>query len=225
MRLFQIKRPLIDTKCLKNKFETPLGNIFLDIEVDKSKLSNMDYSICKHYNNDVYITGWYTDRLEAELLMCKPKINLPPDLIVEDCNVGIWRLKTKGNNQSCSFIAKWEDGYKWVDGGIDSGEGLEAQTWDNENFEITLGTQDEETLISREYNKYMIPLKFDTTINKEIAVIHKLNGIVIQNFGLLPNKIHQIHFAVAWAKKEPDNVSTWYAVDLEPTEILKELIE
>ncbi|WP_204400616.1 hypothetical protein [Alkaliphilus hydrothermalis] len=215
----------MNEKKLINKIVTPLGEILLDIEFINFNISDINYSTCCNINGKGYITGWYTDVFEAELLICRPKLNLPSHMKVDDCYSAMWRLKVKENSLKCKFCTRWVGNYRWTSGSANSGEGLDAQTWENEKTIITLGTQDGEKIMSRKQKEDKMPIKFDSDIDMYSFIQYENSGLSIEIDELIPNETCQVHFAVAWANKINNDISTWLAVDLNENDIIGEIVK
>jgi hypothetical protein len=118
-----------------------------------------------------YILRWSNEDVEVELLINKPNISLPEKYSVSGCIAALWRIKAKRNLENIRFNALWKDGYKWTNQGVESGEHLDAITWDDEKTKATLGIQDGEVIASRIKNNLMMPVE----LNKNVELI----GLVV----------------------------------------------
>jgi hypothetical protein len=134
----------------------------------------------------------------------------------------VWRVKSLIDNLDCEFHAVLhpKETFK-IEGGVNSGEGLEAFTWDNKLFNLSLGTQDGATLVHRSKINDRMPNCFDAEdeMSQHNIVQYLNNGINVPIPKIMKEELCQVHFAIAWAKYN-DDYSTWFAVDLNSKSIL-----
>ena len=221
MRLFDLKDFNYCTKP-KTSIENPLGKVKFDLLLSGIKLPTFSSAFTNGKGD--YLTGWYSNSFEAELLICSPSLCLPDNMYVEGCQAAVWRIVLHDKAFACDFYANWCNGFVWTDGGPNSGENLEAQTWESEEYEVSVGTQDGEMLQARAVNNELMPVEFNSCINPLALVKCTKTGLVVPIEQVFTNQICQIHFVVAWAPKKQDDVSTWYAVDVSHRNILKCLL-
>lgn len=202
----------------KTFIETPLGNIKFDMRIDGEGLPTHSTSFSNGKGD--YLTCWYSSLYDIELLICSPKLNLPEHLQVDGCRAAIWRVVLHEKEAACNFYAKWSDGFIWTSGGANSGEHLDAQTWENDKFEVSLGTQDGEMLQARVINNELMPAKLNSLVDPLALIRYMPNGLMVPLEQIFVDNICQIHFVVSWAHRKQDDVSTWFAVDLYHKDIL-----
>lgn len=206
-----------------NNIKTPIGTIMFNLEIGQTNLKDISpYEVYKIHENS-YISCWYTDDVDVELLISPFIPDLPKHLHVDGCYLGIWRIKFKRENKGCNFHAHWMKGYKWITGGYNGGEDLEGQTWDSENLTVSLGTHDGERLLARSITNDFMPINFESNTDAYNIINHKPNGLVVQLKSIRINEICQMHFVVSWSKKKENDVSTWYAVDQSNRNLLRVL--
>ena len=228
----------------KPEIITPLGTLTFDAEFDGILLGDLKPSSQYHLEHGGNVLNWTLDDFTAELLLCRPRITLPEGMAVDDCWAAIWRLRAAMSRASMSggrpeFSCRWEPGYQWTEGGPHSGEGLDAQTWETDLAEVTVGTTDAEWLAGHAKLGFLPPrwadlLDFnysgivpDTDTGKFDPVIYLEDGFRIVLPTLEVGEMCQVQFLVAWASKasggkaeDVGNYSTWYAVDESPEKIL-----
>ncbi|WP_142289538.1 hypothetical protein [Gottfriedia luciferensis] len=162
----------------------------------------------------------------AELVIGEPDYNIPNQMDVDKVYAGVWRIKPLINNLKCIFETKLiPKNTKGLVSGPNSGEGLDAITFEYEENQMTLGTEDGLTLINRSKKNDLMANQF-SSFNHEspdaiIEYIEGYTGLSVQLDELDKNEISQIHFVVAWNKNIDENDgSTWFTVDMSGDEIL-----
>lgn len=223
--------PAADTKP---HIVTPLGTLTLDAEFDGVLLGDLKPSSCHHLQHGGYLLNWTLNDVTAELLLCRPQLRCLtawPWMIA-----GVWRLraamlKTFISGERPEFSCCWEPGYHWTEGGPNSGEGLDAQTWETDRAKVTIGTTDAEWLAGHAKRGVLPPrwadlLDFnyggivpDIDTGKFDPVVYLENGFRIVLSPLESGEMCQVQFLVAWSS-DVDNVFTWFVVDQSPEEIL-----
>jgi len=128
--------------------DTPLGRITLSASLGGWSTDAAAAEACRNERGS-RVSRWESPVGRMELLLCRPEATLPEGMAVSDCWAGLWRVSPHSDVESCEFQARWEAGYGWSGGGPDSGQGLGAQTWADDRFEVTIGTQDGETILAQ----------------------------------------------------------------------------
>jgi hypothetical protein len=209
--------------------DTPLGRITLRAALGAWSI---DAATSEAYENAVgsRVLTWDAELGRAELLLCRPALDLPEHLAVTDCWAGLWRVSPSADVDSCAFEARWEPGYRWNSGGADSGEGLDAQTWTDGVVSVSVGTQDGEVILARSQEGDGLPKTWGSAailrcINRDCAdlVRYEPTSLIVPLPRLRISEQAQIHFAIAWAPDVENDASTWYAVDLQQAQILDRL--
>jgi len=176
---------------------------------------------------DSKLLRWQAPWGEAELLLCRPAIDLPGQLAVSDAWAGLWRVALSRAIDACTFEASWSPGYGWTDGGPGGGQGLEAQTWTDGATEVSLGTESGSSILARAQEGRTLPLSWGTpqalgcsTSDCDELVRYTATGFFIALPSAPAGARAELHFAVAWSPARPDDASTWFAVDLTRKQIL-----
>jgi len=224
------------------KIVTPLGTLTLDAEFDGVLIGDLKPSAAHQLERGGYRFSWTLDGFTAELLLCRPRFSLPAGMAVDDCWAGIWRLRTSVVNERPEFSCLWEPDSLWTERtGPESGEGLDAQTWENGSVRVTVGTVDTDWL-SGHANRGLLPSRWadllgwadggigaDRDTGKIDPVVYLENGFRLVLPMLKAGEQCQVQFVAAWSGKpsgdgdantDRNAISTWFAVDRSPEEIL-----
>jgi hypothetical protein len=106
-------------------------------------------------------------------------------------------------NVRCECV--WDDSP--VAGDPESGECLDAQSWDSNGYRVTIGTEDFEALGRR--------LPFLGLTEAEYPVIYSDSGLTIVIPTVPKLTEFSLHFVIAWRSlPDPAEISTWIAVDI-----------
>ena len=128
--------------------------------------------------------------------------DLPPGMTVEKCWAAIFTL-VAGTQAPGALLRAQLLPSRSTSGCPETGEGLEAQTWEGGGHLLAVGTEDEEFLRARIGNP-----KLRAEARYEPASL----TVFLSN--LPPNTTTEVHFIVAWNHfPEPVECSCWYAVD------------
>lgn len=218
----------------KPEIVTPLGILTFGAEFDGIVIGDLKPSSAYHLEPGGYLFNWTLDGIVAELLLCRPHVSLAEGMSVTDCWAGMWRLRATtaatSSNERPEFVCRWESGYQWTEGGPNSGEGLDAQTWENAETIVTVGTADCEWLSGHAQQGILPPRwadllgwNYDGATGKIDPVTYLKDGIQVILPELNRGEMCQIHFVVAWSPSTGDeqaDISTWYAADQRPKDIL-----
>ncbi len=151
--------------------------------------------------------------VKAELEVSTP--TLPAQMEISECRVFKWKIEALEDCSELKAICQFEPNTQVV-GGPESGQWLDAQGWKNENYILSLGTDDGEYLNSKAA-KNIIPKRFTTNNPDGLRWVNYTDkGLEIEVPGLLKGEHIELRFSVAWKdnNSEEDDVSTWYAIDL-----------
>lgn len=220
MRLYQPDCKYITAENIEQGVDTPLGSVFSTIQFCGEVLIGNYAESTSFLEYGGHITAFQNSNLKAELLICRPQVQLPKGLSVEDCWAFLWRVKAKGNINALRFLVQWNGNKSWNDSDSESGEYLEAISFCDDKSKVMIGTQDGVALVSRGMMDDFIP-KFDQEVDSYSIVRYLKNGLEVPIPSLDENEICQIQFVIAWNNYSKDEVGTWYAVDLVPQSILE----
>jgi hypothetical protein len=224
--LFQVENLKPSSRDIRPVVDTPLGAICIAVEIDDRRQSRRpDFSYDLDQNRHLLI--WEDNGLHAELLLIQFRPDLPSDLQIQECWAAVWRVQASENLGRCRFVAEWEDGYTWSEGGPESGEGLDAQTWWDVANMVTVGTQDGESLLRRAREGDHLPARWSTAESLGCSdpaclslVEYGGSFLSVPLPEMRPGDLCQVHFVIAWSGVDQD-VATWFAVDQVPEVILR----
>jgi hypothetical protein len=167
---------------------------------------------------------WSNEKLQAEVLVSQAKPQVPQGMNVEGCVAAIWRVRANQDLSVFSLACTHDRETSLGPGGPCSGQGLEAQEWHHGGKVLTLGTQSLEAMIAHRRRGGRFPARLMhmnlSDLAEEDWVAYLPNGFKVQPPSLRPLEVIQVQFVAAWAPESGDDVSTWFAVDLAPSEIL-----
>lgn len=129
---------------------------------------------------------------------------LPPGMTVAACHAIVLSLPSTDNYTAVTFAASLSPTVS-VDGGAETGQGLEAQSWRGENHLLLCGTEDTEYLEARLQNQVRLT-------NNSFA--YGPNSFSLEFTRCQGRVPIELHFLVAWNElPEPQDCACWYAVD------------
>ena len=220
------------------KIVTPLGVLAFDAEFDGIVIGDLKPSFSYCLASSAYLLNWTLDDVTAELLLCRPSITLPEGMATTDCWAGLWRLYAAPaaiSGVRPEFSCRWVPGYQWTEGGPSSGEWLDAQTWENAETIVTVGTADCESLAGQAKLGLLPPRWTDLLggsyggITPDIRngridpTMYLEDGFRLVLPDLSAGETCQVQFVAAWAPNTDEagaDACTWYAVDQNPKQVL-----
>ncbi len=218
---------------------TPLGNLGFEAVIDGVDVCGLVPSAVSNTPAGGRLFHWDIDLFRAELLLTPLTPSLPEGMRVDGCWAGIWRVKAVVPAEELEFRCEWEPGHLWTKGSPDSGEWLDAQTWDDDIIQVTVGTQDALALASRAKHGDLLPPSWAEILGwsaLEANGILRIDPVIYTPRGFrlsLPQlgrrELCQVHFVAAWspapstpeeARNDSLYVSPWYAVDQTSASVL-----
>lgn len=217
MNLFTTKKEVHQIKLDSLEIKTPFGDLFFDCEFSEKSLQSIQPSMIEAIDHQTTIFSWHFDDCILEFLKLKFTPKLPPGLNVDDCMCGLWRINALQDiHDSLTFSCNLQTA---INGSPEPGEGLECQSFENGDFKLSIGTEDQEKLLNRMRLQDWFPIRFQSEKNK-IRLNCFPSGMRITLPNLLQNERAQIQFIVAWTSTKDQEVSTWYAVDQSAKKLL-----
>ena len=167
--------------------------------------------------------AWALPRCRVELALWRVVPELPEGMQIAEGWIGHWRVRLEAAGRLPRLRCSLADGDEGYEGSPENGESLDAKTWEDDRYRITIGTEDSEALASRAGET--LPSEWRTPLHAlvgarsadgwEYPVRHEPDGVAL----MLPEapgpQVCDFHHAVAWQDVGAgDETSTWYAVAL-----------
>lgn len=220
MNLFKSKSKTSQIELEPLKISTPLGDLLFNLESEKS-LQNIKISKIETVNPQTTIFSWNLKNCNIEFLKLKFIPDLPSGMYVDRCICGIWRIKALTNvEKRLTFSCTLKSDFT---GSPNTGERLECQEFENEDFILSIGSEDQECFMYRAELENWFPKRFYLE-QTEIEFEYSSSGIEVVLPNLFKDEEAQLHFIVAWSSKKNPEISTWYAVD-QPSEKLLQVAD
>lgn len=221
MKLFDfVKNELTSFSLESYKIQTSLGKVVFEMSMGDFSTRHTEPFQAYKVEPSGRILCWENELFRLELFIKPITPHLPNDMEVDSCHIGVWRIHaSKDLAYNCVFLCNWEKGYDWTNYGPNSGEHLDAQTWDDGEKYVTIGTEDGIMLSARAFKGDRMPSRFENEIADDF-VQYEPHGLSIPIPQLEAGEECQIHFVVSCGTSE---LATWYAVDFQFDEIANEL--
>jgi hypothetical protein len=217
MNLFILKNTLQPTEANALEVITPLGVLSFDCTLAKKSIQDIPPIRTEMDNSHTLISYWLFEDCVVEFLRLNFNPKIPVGMKVDQCMCGIWRVKAL-KEVSCHFSCYLATN---LEGSVETGESLNAQSFEDDHVILTIGTEDEECFKYRARSDRWFPSRLKSDIEPD-QVKYLPHGISINLPNLLGGEVLQTHFNCAWSSKDNQEISTWFAVDEDPFEILKE---
>ena len=175
--------------------------------------------------NGVILAVWDLPQARVELLRASVRPRLPAGMQLDGCEAAVWRYRARSDGLALTLRCGWDILPEGADGGPESGQALDAQTWDVGSQSVTIGTEDSEWLAQRAARGLWMPQRLESELETAdpYPVTYLSDGLQITLPDLAQGEIGQVHFVVAWAKRlHEKDASTWFAVDMPPERILEQ---
>lgn len=202
------------------KFQTPLGELFFDCELVNTSIMNVTPIKIEGINSSPIIASWSFDSCYIEFLRSAFIPKLLKGMQVDQCFCGIWRVKAF-KEMNFNFKCYLNKKNNSLQGSPEPGQGLIAQSFEDNGIKLTIGTENEEEIQNRAKINNWLPTHFQSEIESD-HIQYLLNGLKVTLPPLMKTEQAQIHFTVAWNSLRNPEVSTWYAVDQSIQTILKQ---
>lgn len=160
-------------------------------------------------SNQGRIWVWQEQKLQLELLIDQLPAKLYDPQPIESAWMAIWRLQTQDPLPYLRFDCNWQTPYTWQECQTDTGQGLFAQTWHDQTYRLSVGTEDPEGVAFRAYRNSdsNSPELFSYDLmheNKYHQIDYSDSHISIQPQNIHQQQIYQFHYLVAWSQDQND---------------------
>lgn len=231
MRLFSTDSVLLEGPGGPPVIPTPLGVVTLSCTRDHDRFTDQPavatYALPK--GGRVLVWGDASTH-SAELLLARLAPELPGGMSVLGCWGALWRIAPGAPTSSVTFEAAWQPGYSWTTCGPDSGENLVAQRYDDSRHTAHLATAESEYVGRRnnvagewpqtgEQWQDAVPPEWTSAL--EVASVRYTDGgLDVALPAAAASGPLESHFALAWQSRREDDLSSWFAADIAPADIL-----
>lgn len=158
---------------------TPLGAVRFDAVLDGESMADEAPTRMHQLVAGGRLVCWHRQEFDLELLVCRPVPSRSSQKGLTDCWAGLWRLRAQTTIASCTFTAVWEEGYTWLGGGPDTGQGLYAKTWEDGQTEVSIGTEDEQALATRSHQLSVLKILLKHGAKVNVAHQAPPGGIIL----------------------------------------------
>jgi hypothetical protein len=141
---------------------------------------------------------------------------------VDACVAGIWRIMCLSKEALPVFKVTLNSNSSLESDGIpESGEGLVSISFENPEMQLSIGTEDEDSLNSRALVKEWMPNHFSGNIFSS-SIKYLANGLEVSLPYLKVQDCIQIQFIIASSSNRNHKDSCWFAVEQSSEYIQKE---
>ena len=144
---------------------TPLGGVKVNAIVDGVSIWNKPVSAGFVLQSGASVICWQTDRVQVELLVCRPILTRYGKENCDDCVAALWRIAAHGDGVSLEFAGTWLPGHQWHDAGADTGQGVFSWLWHGDKADGAIGTEDDEWLERRAANGDWLPKRWQNRLH------------------------------------------------------------
>lgn len=152
----------------------------------------------------------------TEVALSRPEVKLPSGMVVEDLVACLLICQPRERLLNLVFQCIWDT--PSLKGAPDSGERLDAQSWENATHIVMVGTEDYEALNER------MP---ELSLREELYPIEYMtDGFRIMIPSVEPGTRLSLHYVIATNRlPEPVDCSCWYAVDINHNVVLSSKVK
>jgi hypothetical protein len=223
MRLFGVDRYKLGDMDFGPQLSTPLGNLERQyLTASRTNLLRQEPVSYRHLSRNAVLCQWVAPGcIVEELLVAFTPPTLAP-LHEINCKALVVRLEALVSGQTFDAELFWMPGYRWVEGIGEPGEGLEARSWFDNAWNVTVGTEDSEYLAARCRCGNWMPRRFATYLaaHPEDALQVKHQSFSIHLPELESGERCQFQFVIASAPRQEGDSTLWFAVDQPPDVLL-----
>jgi|GEM_PF-3552346 len=211
----------LQQSLLSNDME--LATIKLDMKFNVYAISRNCSSIIAAISPHSFVEIWEDNLIHAELLKTKYDPPIPSHMKVAYSWVYLWRIKPKKNLPLLTFECFLKPNQSIIDENIESGECLFSKSFSFGKEYISIGTEDEDSLLRRANVNDNFPLRYakENKIDyyNQNVIESTERGIYVHLPALKAGELAQLQFVIAGGV---DPLANWFAADASPKEILRQ---
>ena len=217
--LFKFSAAIL-TEEINYDIDVPYGSFALKAAANGIELTRDVNPTSYRLQSGARVTVWQNSDCRLELFRSSVTGQLYEGAHVDGCEAAIWRFQALRDDISLKSQCTWTSVPRNADGGPDSGQNLDALTWDIGSTRVSLGTEDDECL--KEYAREgKLPARWESLISSE-TVRYRTDGLQVALPDLVFGEECETIFLVAWnIPPDDDDASTWASVKTGATVILE----
>lgn len=151
------------------------------------------------------------DDSDCRIDLLTPTLKLPPGRSVDGVVAAVIQITPTQSTSAVRCECVWDQAP--ASPYPDTGERLDAQSWDSNDHRVTVGTEDWVVLCGR-----LPDLGFT---EDRYPVIYNEDRLSILIPDVAKGSSFSLHFVIAWRSlPDPDDISTWLAVEIPHSEIV-----
>ncbi len=206
------------------EISTPLGRLErqYSMAAGENRLEQ-EQVVYGHHSRKAIIRQWVTSgcQLEELFVVFSPRLPAPATLEMK-CEGLLIRLEALSSGGTFDAELSWLPGYHWTDGYGEPGECLEARSWINSRWKVTVGTEDSERLAIRSRTGKWMPHRLANYFDQHAEEVVKIErgSFSIHLPELYAGEKCQLQFVIASGVRQEDNMDLWLAVDQMPEVLL-----
>ena len=201
---------------------TPLGVVTTALTVNGHRFPMAEADETCRLPSGARAARWDVPEGDAEVLVSSLDPSLPPGMHVDGCAAVLWRFTPHRRTGPVVFRATWRPGHGIWKGVPEPGEGLDAQMWSDGVHTVSVGTEAGDFLAFRAVRGQGLPQRLadDLLETGQALVTWDDESLIVPLPSLERGELCQVQFVVSWTSQPADGLSTWFAVDRDPREIL-----
>lgn len=210
MELFE--HPVVEQIPFRGEIESPVGRLELGLTVDGFDTTETGPVASGLSNRGVQVAQWKSAGLRAELIVRQFEPEIIQGLDYDRCLGAIWRVSVESDFSTLeASLQMCRNGRG--EGGVDTGEGLDAQSWLIDGHVISIGTENARALRYRAKNGQYMPARFDVPVKYHEGYVVD-DGLCVSLGSIESGDSIQVAFAASWVvSDDPNYCGPWMAVD------------
>ena len=223
MRLFSSDQYTRSEFDLGSPLSTPLGSLerqyFTDLGTTALRRERGCY---RHLSENGVVCRWTTPRCVLEELFVALTPSASPQMNEIECRAVLVRLEALASGVTFDARLSWLPGFRWTEGIGVPGEGLEARSWFDNAWDVTVGTEDSEYLTARSRVEKWMPRRLAAYFEEHPEDVLQIEreSFSIHIPELESGERCQFQFVIAWGPRREDESTLWLAVDQRSEELL-----
>lgn len=210
MELFE--HSIVEQMPFRGAIESPVGQLELGLAAGTFDTDETAPVASGLSNRGAQVAQWKSGGLRAELLVRRFEPEISQRLDYDRCLGAIWRVNVEADFSTLEASLELHRNGRGK-GGVDIGEGLDAQSWLIDDHVISIGTENARALRYRAKDGQYMPDCFDVPAKDcESYVVD--DGLCVSLGPVESGDLIQVAFAASWViSDDPNDCGPWIAVD------------